>query len=588
MVSVLAAALLATNPAIEVALTPPAAVETDPPSAAVENPPPAKFAFAPWTLTQVGSDKTSVAVNASSAAPDWGYAPLRVSVDNGSGPRQKMTLSFIPNDNLEPVTKTIDLEAGERRSFVLPVPVEYHYGRIEAHAPSINEREGAHVYLGSRGNAQRLVLSLGTEEEFERAVGLLSARSPADASARVRVVTLPIALAPLELAAYVGFDAVTVPHAALDALSDGARRALEAYAATGGVVIAPNAGRQSAEYFPLATPKPGQLVDYGLGAVLSCPSCGKLPFSDVEAGALRHQIAAHPKSPAPDNHESRLDDDPDDDTFIGAALLPQARAPMGTFMSIIFVFTLLIGPGSIWVARRRGPVALLVTIPGTAFVTCLLIVSWSLAKDGFTIHASSHGYTELDSRHHRAITAGVTAYYANLAPSKTQFDALTAVIGSGGGGYGREDYGAALDWGASIAAGRAFLPSRTYREWGYLAVLPTRARITLKPGPSGPVLQNALGLNIERIVVATAGQLYEVRKLGDGAEATATPLAESGEFPGELWGDDRMSRPTLERRNRKLEGGEFLATVDGSGFLPSGGLTPNHHKSTHVVRGAFE
>ena len=66
-------------------------------------------------------------------------------------------------------------------------------------------------------------------------------------------------------------------------------------------------------------------------------------------------------------------------------LLPQATAPLGRFLFIITLFTLAIGPGSVWVARRRGPAALLVTIPGTALVTCVLIIGYSLIADGFRV-----------------------------------------------------------------------------------------------------------------------------------------------------------------------------------------------------------
>jgi hypothetical protein len=486
-----------------------------------------------------------------------------------------MTLALTSSDGGRRVTKSLELREGERRTVSMLVATPFS-GRLEARAPGVTQKGEGIIYLGDSG--ELAILSLGTEEEFQKAVG----KAPSSSPQAVRVSTMPPEEAPTELAAYVGFDAVALPHAGLDALSDGARRALEAYAATGGTVIAPNAGRAMTNYFPLAPVHEQHLSGYGLGHVVLCASCGSLGFGTVAEAVRRHDVAVTPLTMNATYVPRRYYRNEDYEE----PLLPQAAAPIGTFLVIITLFTALIGPGSIWVARKRGPAALLVTIPGTAMVTCALIVGSSILKDGFSIHASSHGYTELDSRGHRAITAGVTAYYANLSPSSARFDTLTAVLAPFNGHAEKYDIG--MDWGDAVTAGSDFLPSRTYREWGYLSVQPTRARIVVKQGADGPVVQNALGAKVSSLTVSTEGGLFEVRDLADGAQAVAERVSHFSPPSMTANVDRRLGRDMRRRLGRPLDRGQFVAEVEGLGFLPGAGLSLKHHQSSQVVRGEFE
>jgi hypothetical protein len=396
----------------------------------------------------------------------------------------------------------------------------------------------------------------------------------------LQVYAIPADEAPGELAAYAGYDAVVIPKAGIDTLSEAARRALEAYVATGGVLLAPNAGRAADTYFPLARSGEGTFVEYGLGYTVFCAQCGKINLPQVADAAQHRDQAILPLGQQPNPYGYRqYNGGPTD------ALLPQATAPLGRFLAIIGAFTLLIGPGSIFVARRRGPAALLVTIPGTAFITCVVIIGTSLIEDGFSVHASSHSFVLLDSARHRAISAGVTAYYANLAPSAARFDLLTAVMGPGEGRG--EIYGAGMDWGEAATAGSDFLPSRTYREWGYLSVLPTRARVVVKKSGNTVKVQNALGAKVERLYVSVDGLVYEADDLRDGSEVVAKVSANR---PPELGvnASKRFGAHVMEQLRLPLAEGEFQAELPESDLMPTGGLRLNHHDSLQVVRGGFE
>jgi hypothetical protein len=533
------------------------------------------YSFVQSNRQAVGGGLTQVSVESGVPTPRNGFFPMRVGIDNFSGPSQVVRLSFIPSvSGAHSINRSVELKAGERRHVDLIVPFAYRYGKLVVRGPGITTGGETAPYFNAIYGAQRLVLSLGLADEFEKAAGQAASHTAAD----LQVQAIPVDEAPQELAAYAGYDAVVIPKAGIDTLSEASRRALEAYVATGGVLIAPNAGRAADTYFPLARSVDGNFVPYGLGYTLFCAQCGKLNLPQVEDGATHRDLAIVPLGQSNQGYRP-YNQAPVD------ALLPQATAPLGRFLAIIGAFTLLIGPGSIFVARRRGPAALLVTIPGTAFVTCVVIIGTSLIEDGFSVHASSHAIVLLDSARHRAISAGVTAYYANLAPSSARFDLLTAVMGPGEGRG--EVYGAGMDWGESAVAGSDFLPSRTYREWGYLSVQPTRARVVVKKSGTAVRIQNALGAKVNRLFAEVDGLVYEVDDLRDGSEATAKLAAIRTPELG-VNASKRFGAHAMERLRSPLENGEFQAELSESDLMPTGGLRLNHHDSLQVVRGGYE
>jgi hypothetical protein len=260
--------------------------------------------------------------------------------------------------------------------------------------------------------------------------------------------------------------------------------------------------------------------------------------------------------------------------------------PVARFLIIITLFTLLIGPGSVWLARRRGPAILLASIPVTAFATCVVILSSSLLLDGFTVHAATYGYTLLDARHHRAVTVGVDAWYANLAPRSGSFPSTVSLVAPQRSG---DATSVSITWGDGARYGSGYIPSRTYREWGVVGVEATRARLVVKQKGDGWVLQNGLGHRVQHVWVRLGEALYSASDVRDGAEVALTT-------------DDRVSEQLLElvAAQRFVESqwkplvmaplgdGEFLGAIEGAGFVSTGGVAMNLHDGKHVVRGEVE
>lgn len=532
------------------------------------------YQIAQVTRLEVASGRTRVSVESNAPSPRSGTFPVRFFIDNTTGPRQVVTLSIraTVNGSSHVVSRAVEVNPGERRTVNVPVPSEMRYGAVRADGAGITENAGTSMYFQATYEPQRVVMSISRPEQFEKFIG----KPPKYSGANVLVHAIPPQEAPEELASYLGYDCVTVPDGAtLDGLDEAARRALEAYVATGGHLLVGGTIRSSA-VFPLQTSlKPGN-NDYGFGKLVLSAGAPTSTGLDV----FREGPSVLPHGPMPE-YERRYN--------AAAAqrdlLLPQATAPLGRFLFIIALFTLAIGPGSVWVARRRGPAALLVTIPATAIVTCVLIISYSVIADGFVVHGSTYGYTLLDGREHRAITQGVTAYYANLAPAKAVFGPSTVVVAPSD--ERRDRYVADLTWRDGLTLGGDFVPSRTYREWGFVSVEPSRARLVVKRKGDTWVVQNALGAQIERVALNIDGRFFSGGPVRDGGEEelkAGNTLSVTATTANSRFGSN-VARAVSDK---PLKPREFLARIEGQGLVPTGGIGMQLHDGQHWVRGEFE
>lgn len=523
-----------------------------------------------------GTGPTRVSVLNQVPMPVWGYGILQVGIDNSAGPSQVVQLRYLSHagGGSRTVERAVEVRAGERLQLALPVPAALRYGRLQVRAPGVVDGTEPSVYFTYLYRPQRALLALGASEDFEQLAG----QRPVNADPAALVTVLDPHDAPTELAGYVGYDLVAVARGTLESLPPGVQRALEAYAATGGVLVLGEAGNGTLAALPLLEGQraPPFRDQYGFGSVSLAQGT-----TEVEAVFNTGVQPVRPQGARPSSARRGFG------TGAGAdeVLLPQALAPLGRFLIIIVLFTLAIGPGSFWVARRKGPGALLLTIPATAFVTCALIIGYSLVRDGFTVHASVHGYSLLDPPRNRVITASTGAFYANLAPGKAVFPASSAVVSPWENNV--EAQAAGLAWGEGARFGSDFLPSRSYREWSVVGVEPTRARLLVKADGSALKVQNALGARVDHLVLSWKGYLYELRDLRDGGEKALVHV--SGPPPQPQLGALAATRFDAEvgaRTTQGLREGEYVALLDGPGFAQLGGLRLSHHQSSHLVRGS--
>ena len=537
------------------------------------------YTFFSGDRTPLLDPPVAVTLVRAAGAPNYGYTPLSFSLENHTAQPHQVELSYQPREG-HPITRTAELGPGERRHVLLPVPVAAHTGELRVEVPSTGAVGHERLYIADPPS--RTILFEGTPQQFQTAVG-----APPDSGYdNITVSTLTAAELPEEPAALYGYDAVAVSSRLFE-LRDAQRRALEAYAATGGRLVLLDARGLMAEHLPLLPSRNDGQYTYGFGRVRLCR--GARPCTST---VLDDALAARPvlNPLALFVHRNRFNrysgvNNRYDIPFAGELLLPQAQAPVGRFLLVLVAFTLAVGPGSVYVARRRGPTALLFTIPATALVTCLVIVAYSMLVDGLATHTRTLSVTLLDGRRHRAVTVGVAAFYANLSPGSARFGTTAVLQAPLGRGTGL----ASVDWTQGAAFGTDMVPSRTYREWGIAAVEPARARLVVKQEGDGVRVQNALGAALRGARFMLGGKRWTVGHVPDGGEARATPDGAAPPFEEEVRDfASRFDAPALDPFVIGPDEGHFVARLEGPGFLPLGGLAVRDHDSLALVYGEVE
>ncbi|WP_375768029.1 hypothetical protein NR798_41145 [Archangium gephyra] len=520
--------------------------------------------------------------------PMRGYLPLEVTLYNpGSTPRAvSLSVESQRVGRSQVATRQVEVGPRQRLSAWLPVPTTSQGGLVRVRSPGASFRNFNFYSVEPEGQP---VLVLGSEQAFESGTKLPRVKKRPKLS--VRFVTPQDA--PRELALYVGYPLVVVA-GDVTALPADAWSALEAYASTGGYLILLRPPRDVAGRLPLLTTTPTGVLPYGFGRVRVCgkaEECGAGLLTDVslmEEPSVGHVGVVAPAGPAPSWQRGggqRLNDGE-------VPLLPGVQAPVGRFLLLITLFVLAVGPGGLALARRKGPVALLIAVPSVALVTCLAIVAWSVLVEGFSVHASRYSLTWLDRDRDRALTVGLAGYYANLEPEGLRIPALAALLGPD---LSWEDQATEADWTNGMVVTGGFLRSRSYREWGELAVQPSRARLTVRREGQGLRVQNALGAPLAEGYVRLGGQLWQLPELADGAEGEAT-LAPASDVKVSFTGlvafpepvKRRFSRVPWDTLDAPLPEGGFAAKLEGPGLTPTAALPVELHEGLHFVHGRVD
>lgn len=511
-----------------------------------------------------------------------GYTPLEVVLQNTGPVSRPVRLSFRGHagSGSRTSSRTVEVGPGQVVSTFLLVPPLTPAGTLKLDSPGV-ESFPVSVYM--EGANTRAVLVLGTTAAFEAATAIPRAEKEAP---RFSARFLAAKEAPRELAAYVGYDAVVLLEDVATVPAD-VWAALEAYAATGGYLLLPVPSRDVRQRLPLLPASAsGELSPYGFGRVRLCggsaQSCGTMLGADLSTS----KAAVQPVGRPPRWERSRV-------ALANGAqpLLDNARAPLGRFLGLIFLFTLVVGPGGWMLARRKGPVALLIAVPAVALVTCGAIVLNSVLVDGFGVHASRYSYTWLDRERDRAVTVGLGAWYANLSPGQVRLPAMSALVAPEEG----QEQGVDLDWTNGVTVGSGFLPSRTYREWGELAVVPSRARLVVRRDGDTVRVQNALGAPVTGGTVWLGGRAYSLPELADGAEGAALVTNEAP-TPSGVEAFLKLPQDAERRFNFDREGllerpadGDFMVQMGGVGFAPTATeLELELREGVHLVRGRVD
>ncbi|MFV1963863.1 MAG: hypothetical protein ACC628_00460 [Pirellulaceae bacterium] len=315
------------------------------------------------------------------------------------------------------------------------------------------------------------------------------------------------------------------------------------------------------------------------------------------------------------------------------------QAPVNSFLLLISLFVVLIGPINYFVLRRgRKLFLLLVTVPFGAGVVTVALFVYAIVSDGLGVRVRTRSITEIDQVHQRAVAWSRQSYYAGLAPSGglcfPSDAAVFPVEFEPAEFYRRGKANRKRDWGDHQRLTAGYLSARSTAQFLVIEARRTSARLQIDESADGvgpPRVTNQLGATVETLLLCDSQGRYfcggrlveggslELRRIeqAKAQKAWATRLAEhrprypTGFDPGQMDSianvfsasyyfyalNESLSAPTfstsiLERAlsplsKVRLEPRSYLAIVDASPEVSLGVESPRQEASFHVVQGSW-
>jgi hypothetical protein len=191
--------------------------------------------------------------------------------------------------------------------------------------------------------------------------------------------------------------------------------------------------------------------------------------------------------------------------------------PVTSFLVLISVFVVVIGPVNYFVLQRmRRLYLLLVTVPLGAGIVTACLFSFALLTDGLGVKGRVRSVTLLDQVSHQAVSCSRQTYYAAIAPSRgLTFPETAAVYPLELSPYRvsrSESRRRSISWDHQQNLRSGFVRSRTQNQFMVVHPHASEAELKVKQSAAGGgalEVANLLGATIEHLVIAdSAGLLY--------------------------------------------------------------------------------
>lgn len=259
--------------------------------------------------------------------------------------------------------------------------------------------------------------------------------------------------------------------------------------------------------------------------------------------------------------------------------------PARAYLTILILFSLLIGPVNYWFLWRRGRQVLLVlTAPVISAVFIVLLAGYVIAGEGLGVHGRAVTFTMLDqARAQASMRASVSLYAAGMTPAgglRFARDIAVFPIGRDGTG-GRERQVLDLTDAQSFSAG--VIEARSPTNFEQIGVRPARERLTFSREAGGMGVVNGLGVTVTTLVYRAGGTAYTLTdRLPPGGRAimTTDPVAADAVVPQDM----PLSARFVHLFGNQPEG-SYLAVVDRSPFWDPGVSGVMERGSFHLVIG---
>jgi hypothetical protein len=259
--------------------------------------------------------------------------------------------------------------------------------------------------------------------------------------------------------------------------------------------------------------------------------------------------------------------------------------PARAYLSILIVFSLLIGPVNYWLLwRRHRQVLLVLTVPFISAVFIVLLAGYVLAGEGLGVRGRAVTFTMLDQVRKQASTrASMSLYAAGMTPAGgLRFARDVAVFPIGPEGTGSRDQ-QTLDLTDAQRFSAGVIQARSPTNLEEIGFRPARERLSFSREAGGMSVVNGLGATVAALVYRDGDKVYSL----------ARPLAAGGREMlniGSL--DARIVVPSdlpLSARFQYLienqPRGSYLAVLERSPFWDPGVSGISERGSFHLVIG---
>ena len=230
-------------------------------------------------------------------------------------------------------------------------------------------------------------------------------------------------------------------------------------------------------------------------------------------------------------------------------------APVNSFLVLISLFVIVIGPVNYFLLQQRRKLyLLLLTVPlGAGLITSALFL-YALVSDGLGVRVRARSLTQINQDNGRTVSWSRQSYYAGLAPSAGMSFPVDAAVypfdHRPTGQYGQpKDLGRRTYWGSEQRLTQGYLNSRSTSQ-----VMVIESRVTplgievdeSASGTDGVQVTNKLGVDIEHLLVhSTDGRSLACDKL-PAEQAVQLHEIDADEFStnwGKLFAAERPAFP---------------------------------------------
>jgi hypothetical protein len=259
--------------------------------------------------------------------------------------------------------------------------------------------------------------------------------------------------------------------------------------------------------------------------------------------------------------------------------------PARAYLSILIVFSILIGPVNYWFLRRkRQQVLLVLTAPLISAIFIVLLAGYVLAGEGLGVRGRAVTFTMLDQVRKQASTrASISLYAAGMTPAGgLRFPRDVAVFPIGPHGTGSRDR-QTLDLTDAQRFSAGVIQARSPTNLEAIGFRPARERLSFSREAGGMSVVNGLGATVAVLLYRDGDTVYSLAGPlpPGGKETLKTGARETGNVvPSNL--------PLSSRFLHLVENqpaGSYLAVLERSPFWDPGVPGVVERGSFHLVIG---